>query len=446
VDLQELKKRLLDCIDKRSDEIAELGRRIYDNPETGYKEFKTANMVADKFRQLGVNFAQLEDIPGLKMTIDTGREGPGLAVLGELDAIVCREHPHSDRKTGAVHACGHNAQIAAMIGTAMAILDSEAADKLSGKIHFIAVPAEEYIEIAYRIELRKNKIIKYLGGKPELLYRGWFDDVDLCIKIHSGGKKKMSPGYKTQNGCIVKRIRYIGRAAHAGGSPHSGINALYAANIGLMAINSIRETFKESDYIRVHPIITKGGDVVNVIPSDVRIETYIRGKTIQAIEEANRKVDRALVGGAIALGAQVEIEDIPGYFPCYNDTNLQRLARKVMVELSNEDEVEKIGEYHGTGSTDMGDLSTLMPVLEAMVGGVKGGHSQDYEITDPHNLYIMGTKLLACLTAELLYDDAAKAKEIVRNYVPLFKSKEEYFKYVDGLFRKRIYNEGDIFK
>jgi len=446
MDLQEIKKRILECVDKRSDEIIELGKRIYDNPETGYKEFKTANIVAEKFHQLGVNFIQLEDIPGLKMTIDTGKEGPGLAVIGELDAIVCAEHPHSDKKTGAVHACGHNAQIATMVGTAMALLDSGIIDKLSGKIHFIAVPAEEYIEVEYRMELRNKKIIKYLGGKPELLYRGMFDDVDLCIKMHSGGDKKLSPGYKTQNGCIVKKIRYIGKPAHAGGSPHNGINALYAANLGLMAINSIRETFKELDYIRVHPIITKGGHVVNVIPSDVRIETYIRGKTIEAIEDANRKVDRALVGGAIAMGAQVEIEDIPGYFPGYNDINLQRIARKVMLELLSEDEVEEISERHGTGSSDMGDLSTLMPVLEAMVGGVKGGHSHDYEITDPYNLYVMGTKLLACLTVELMYDDAVQAKEVVKNYVPYFKSKEEYFKYVDGLFRKRIYDEGDIFK
>ena len=76
-----------------------------------------------------------------------------------------------------------------------------------------------------------------------------------------------------------------------------GINALYAANIGLSAINAIRETFRDEDSIRVHPIITHGGSQVNVIPGEVRLETYVRGKTVEAILEANRRVDRALRAG-----------------------------------------------------------------------------------------------------------------------------------------------------
>src|SRR5204862_6852824 len=119
----------------------------------------------------------------------------------------------------------------------------------------------------------------------------------------------------SNNGCIVKTVRYIGRASHAGGAPHLGVNALYAAQIGLAAINAIRETFRDDDSIRVHPIITHGGRQVNVIPADVRLETYVRGKTVEAILDANVKVDRALRAGALALGAQVDIETLPGYMP-----------------------------------------------------------------------------------------------------------------------------------
>jgi metal-dependent amidase/aminoacylase/carboxypeptidase family protein len=97
-------------------------------------------------------------------------------------------------------------------------------------------------------------------------------------------------------------VRYIGRASHAGGAPHLGVNALYAAQIGMTAINAIRETFRDDDSIRVHPIITHGGSQVNVIPADVRIETYVRGKTVEAILDANVRVDRALKAGALALG------------------------------------------------------------------------------------------------------------------------------------------------
>src|SRR6185369_13835703 len=114
------------------------------------------------------------------------------------------------------------------------------------------------------------------------------------------------------------------RAAHAGGAPHRGVNALYAAHIGLMAINAVRETFRDDDTIRVHPIVTHGGSQVNVIPADVRLETYVRGRTVEAILDANAKVDRAFRAGALGLGARVEIETLPGYLPLFNDPELTR--------------------------------------------------------------------------------------------------------------------------
>lgn len=442
----------------RRDEILGIGNKIFSNPETGFKEFKTAELVMEKFdsirRQLeyagsgciSVNISKLDDIPGVKMSFDTGKEGPGLAVIGELDAIICREHPMADKNTGAMHACGHDAQVAAMIGAAMALADSGILEEISGKIHFIAVPAEEYIEIEYRMGLRNEGKIRYLGGKPEFLHRGLFDNVDICIKIHAGGgDKKLYPGYLTQNGCLIKHVKYIGKASHSGGAPYAGINALYAANLGLMAINSIRETFKEEDYIKVHPIITKGGDVVNVIPCEVRIETFIRGKTVSAIMEANHRVDKALVGGTISMGAKVEIEDIPGYMPGDYDNGLKPLACKVMKELVGEENVGPPGK-HSAASSDMGDLSSLMPVIEASVSKIKRGHSEEYEILDAENLYITGTRFLAAMIAELMSNNAEEARKIVDNYKPLFKSKEKYFAFADSLFKKKVYDEGDLFK
>src|SRR5262249_57082309 len=122
----------------------------------------------------------------------------------------------------------------------------------------------------------------------------------------------------SNNGCVVKTVRYIGRASHAGGAPHLGVNALYAANIGLAAINAIRETFRDEDSIRVHPIITHGGNQVNVIPGEVRLETYVRGKTVGAILAANTSVDRALRAGALALGAEGEVERRPASLPPFS--------------------------------------------------------------------------------------------------------------------------------
>lgn len=438
--INKIKSRVKECIDKRKKEIIALGEDIYKNPETGFKEFETSQKVVDKFKDLKLEYVQAGNIPGVKATIDTGKPGPGLAIIGELDSVICSEHPHSNPKTGAVHACGHNVQIAVMTGAAIGLLDSGVIDSLSGKIHLIAVPAEEYIEVGFRKELRDKDIIRYLGGKPEFLVRGLLDDVDLAALLHlnASGTSKMKI-QESSNGCIVKMIKYTGKAAHAGGAPHNGINALYAANIGLSAINALRETFRECDYIRVHPIITKGGDIVNVIPSEVYIETFVRGKAVEAIMDANKKVDRALAGGAVAMGAEVLIEDLPGYFPAHYMKELRSMTKNIMLEMVSEEEIDETG--HGTGSTDMGDLSMLMPVIHPYIGGATGGgHSASFRITDPDTAYILGSKYLALLAVELMQGEAANAKKIINKYQPYFKSKEEYFKFTDKLFATKKFS------
>src|SRR4030065_2897658 len=115
------------------------------------------------------------------------------------------------------------------------------------------------------------------------------------------------------NAVLAKFIRYQGKESHAGGAPHFGINALNAAMLGMIGIHAQRETFRDEDCIRVHPIITRGGDLVNVVPADVRIETFVRGRRGEAVQDANKKVNRALQAGAMAIGAEGEITDLPGY-------------------------------------------------------------------------------------------------------------------------------------
>lgn len=429
--------KIYDAVEKRKNDIIAIGEEIYLNPELGFKEFKTAKLVTEELIELGLDVYELKDIPGVKATFDTGIKGPEIAVIGELDSVVCHEHPDSDKKTGAVHACGHNVQIADMIGSAFALVALAKDYDLCGKIHFIAVPAEEYIEVEYRLGLREQGKIKYLGGKPELLYRGYFDDVDICIMLHQAPSDMPFLISSSMNGCIVKNIKYIGKASHAGAAPHNGINALYAANLGMSAVNSLRETFKEEDTIRVHPIITKGGDIVNVIPGDVRIETFVRGKTLEAIINTNKKINKAFLGGALSMGAKIEIYDIPGYLPLRDDPNLEAEAAQLMKEIAGEDSIAYIG--HQTGSSDIGDLSSIMPVFQPYVGGAQGGlHSADYRLTDTEKAYINGTKLLAALTVKLLSDNASAAYRVIDAYEPLFKTKEDYFFAADGLFNDLI--------
>ena len=118
------------------------------------------------------------------------------------------------------------------------------------------------IEVDYRNKLREQGKIKYMGGKQQLIYEGAFDDIDMAMQMHVETAKtpagEMGLG-STSNGFVAKLIEYHGKVAHAAAAPHEGINALNAALMGVMGVNSIRETFKESDYFRFHPIINQGG-------------------------------------------------------------------------------------------------------------------------------------------------------------------------------------------
>ena len=111
---------------------------------------------------------------------------------------------------------------------------------------------------------------------------------------------------------VSKVIKVHGKASHAAASPELGVNALNAASLGLSALGYHRETFKDTDHVRIHPIITKGGDLVNVIPDEVVIETLVRAGNADAIVDASKKTDRAFFAGGAALGATVEIETMPG--------------------------------------------------------------------------------------------------------------------------------------
>lgn len=425
-------KKLTDAVKKYEKLILDTERYVWKNPETGYKEYKTSKYMADTFKELGYDLVMAERITGFYTVIDTGRPGPTVLVLGELDSIICPEHPESDPETGAVHSCGHNAQCAALIGVAAALKEPGVLDELSGKIKLCAVPAEELLEIEYRKGLIAEGKIKYMGGKVEFMSRGYFRDVDIAFMIHTSSSFHAAKGGV---GCMAKCITYKGKAAHAGGSPWAGKNALYAATCGLNAINAIRETFKESDVIRVHPIVTAGGSMVNAIPETTTIESYVRGAAFDAIVDANKKVNQALCGAALSLGCNVDIADIPGYAPLYNAEGMIKLAADAAKDAIPEYEFP-VSDYFSSGSTDMGDLCCVMPVIHPYAGGSIGtSHGNDYYIDDPVAACVGSAKLQVGMLYLLLSDGAKRAKEIIENFEPMFKSQKEYLSYIDSLNR-----------
>ena len=430
---EDLKRRAFQEIDARSDEIVNLAKTILQNPEPGFRETKTSDLVARKFAEMGIPFRAGLAVTGIRSDLIGGTAGPALAILGELDSLIVNEHPYANPDTGAAHACGHHCQIAMMFGAAMALMQPDVLSALSGRLVFMAVPAEEYIEIEYRDSLRRQGKIEFLGGKPELIKLGEFDDIDMAMMLHTTSnqedKKLCISG--TNNGTVAKRIQFIGRGAHAGGSPHLGINALNAATLALSAIHFNRETFRDEDTIRVHPIITKGGEAVSAVPADVRMETFVRGRTLEAIMDANGKVDRAIKAGAMAVGASVNIQTIPGYLPLTQDKSMSEVFEANSVDLVGKDNVGHVS--HRTGSTDMGDISHLMPAIHPYVGGASGlGHGADYVVEDYSLAVVTAAKALAATAVDLLADGADRAGNIISGHRPEMTG-DEYLKFMRGL-------------
>ena len=433
---EELKRAVCEAIDRRGNEIIALGETILHHPETGFNEGKTAALVAETMRALGLAPQTGLALTGVKGRLMGAKPGPRLALIGELDSLRTSDHPMADPHTGAAHSCGHNAQVAGMLGVAMALSSIGAEKDLAGELVFMAVPAEEFIDVEERLRRKQKGEIEFLLGKPELVAKGHFDDVDMAMMIHVGSHDQMSKrSYiaDSSNGALVKQIKFMGRASHAGGAPQLGINALSAAQIALNAIHCQRETFWDKDTIRIHPIITKGGDAVSVIPAEVTMETFVRGGSLEAIVDANMKVDRCLRAGAMAMGAEVEINTIPGYLPQRNDRKFGEVFGANVRDMFGQDEFDIGG--HRTGSTDMGDIAHLMPVIHPYVASARGKtHGADFRINEPEHGYLTPAKLLAMTAIDLLYGDAEPAREIVRDFKPAF-TKASYLEFERGLFK-----------
>ena len=427
MDKQLLKRAVCEEIDRNSGKIIEIAEHILANPELGYKERATAEYVKEQLSSLGIPCRDGLALTGVKGRLKGGRSEANVCVIGELDAVLCNTHPTANKESGAAHACGHNAQLAAMLGVAIGL--SKYASELDGDVTFFAVPAEEFVEIGYRDSLAKDGKIKYLGGKQELIRLGEFDDIDAAMMVHAQGN---TPGNEVfvdggSLGFVAKTVEFIGKAAHAGGAPHEGVNALNAAMAAMMCIHAQRETFRDEDRIRVHPIITNGGELVNVVPANVTMETYVRGASFEAINDAAAKVDRAIKGSAYAIGAEAEITDFKGYLPLCQDKSLGAIFAENAAQFTERENI-----HYGidmVGSSDMGDLCHLIPAIQPTMGGWIGNlHAKDFAPTDTTLAYINPAKIMAMTVIDLLYDGATAAKEIKAAFVPKL-TKEEYFNF-----------------
>ncbi len=411
-------------------EIVEIGETVLRSPELGYREEKTSAYVREVLSKWKIDYTYPHALTGVKATLK-GRESRfNVCIIGEMDAVKCAGHVF-EGALNAAHACGHHAQIAAMLGAAIVLRGSGIMEELCGDVTLLAVPAEEFIELDYRRRLKEEGKIRYFGGKQQLIAEGVFDEIDAAMMLHAQGNEPQGRVFVRGHnlGFVAKTVTYRGRAAH-GSTPYDGVNALNAAALSILGIHANRETFREEERIRIHPIVTKGGDVVNSVPDEVVVETYVRGATVEAIEKGCSAVERAVEGACRMIGASSEIETVPGYLPLAESAELSEVFEEVARDVLGEASVV-YGEPI-TGSTDVGDLSHLIPTIQPSIGGFAGAlHSRDFMTADAEIAYVRAVELLVKTVIRLLCDGASGAERVKKCFKPKM-SKAEYFDYLNG--------------
>ena len=427
--IDETGQRILRLIDVHKDQIIAFAEDIAAHPEPGYEEFCTAGKPAEVLKNLGYKVTEHLARTGVKGTKSI-KEGPSLTVIGELDAIGCHSHPNANPVTGVAHACGHHAQMAAMIGCAIAMADPDVQKCLAGTVNFLAVPAEEYIDADKRARLKKEGI-EFCCGKSEMIRTGVFDDTDIALTTHVHMvpvEEDFYLGNPACNGYSAERVTVRGKAAHGAIDPWNGVNALSITTSAIQMMGLMRETFREEDHVRLHNVIRKAGDVINSVPDEAIVETKVRAASLDKICEITDMVNRAYAGSAYAFGGKIEMEKLQGYMPI-----IPRAADNALIEAAddlglNYRTVQK-GDFNNA-CTDVGDLSHLVPVVNFTFKGFEGKlHGADFKITDPEKAYILPAKLLALTVYKLLKNGGQEAKKITKSYTPVF-NKESYIQYV----------------
>lgn len=421
--MEELYRSIFDAIERNRQIILDAERYIWHNPELGWREWKTHAYLKAQYENLGYVLHEAGDIPGFYVDIETGRPGPKVGVFGEMDALCIPAHPECDKETGAVHACGHHAQSAALLGVAIGLKAFGLLEHLSGSIRLFAVPAEEILDHAFIDEMRKKGVLHMPQGKQEFIYRGYLDGVDMAIMVHGGPK-----GFSNNMGCngsINKKFTFKGKAVHASGA-FDGHNALYAATNALTAVNALRETFSRRDMAVFHPIITKGGMVINQIPDDVVVEGMVRGLTLPTLLKVSEQINRVFAAAAASMRCELTIEDEFGLFPRTEDENLKDAFHDAAHMVYTPERIHR--DYPASAAcTDMGDVSVLMPACHAHIGGGQGAiHTTEYRLADPVMACVDCAKIQTATLAILLSDGAERAKKVIAEGHPAFKNKEEY--------------------
>ena len=409
-------------LEKDKKQLFELGDLLFRNPELGYKEFTNKKILTDYLTDNGIKVEELGFRTAFKASIGSG--SPRIGLIAELDALPTLGHPYASKIDNAAHSCGHSTQCAIMAYTLVKLKDVIK----KGTVTLYFTPAEEFTDIAFRKQLIKNKEINYIGGKVNMLTAKQFDDEDLFIHLHTMGEGQyMFSLNSSMAGFVYKEITFHGLATHAAVAPDKGINALNEFVLFDNALNMLRETFKEKDYIRIHGILSEGGQTVNSIPEKTVYECYVRSMNQKALFETATKVDNAAKYCAKAIGGKATIKTTPGYLPMNQNRLINDVIRENMLKHCTIEQIHD-GEV-SMAAGDIGDLSIFKPTVQFGYSGFKGNcHGKDLCVADYNRAYLIPSEVVYDSVLYLLQHKEYVDK-IKKEFKPLM-TKKEYLAYL----------------
>ncbi|MFH1169487.1 MAG: M20 family metallopeptidase [Chloroflexota bacterium] len=331
MDTEKLKASVIADVDERRQQLSELSLKIHSHPELAFKESQAAAWLSQFLQDNG--FSVERGICGLPTAFrgSYGRGEPVIAILAEYDAL-----------PGLGHACGHN--IIAVSAVAAGVAARRAVDSLGGRVLVIGTPGEELY-----------------GGKVIMGEQGAFDGVDAAMIAHPG---EMSAAAIQALACQTLDVEFFGRASHAAASPEAGINALDAMLLSFAAISALRQHIRST--ARIHGIITDGGQAANIVPAHSTGNFIVRAREDDYLEELKERVLNCFAGAATASGARLEYRwGGLRYASMVNNMTMARLFRQNMRELGRS--MHLSDESGSFGSTDMGNVSHLVPSIHPMV-------------------------------------------------------------------------------
>jgi len=380
----ELKAEISRRVEEQRQALIELSLNIHDNPELGFKEEKAAGWLTGYLAENG--FQIEKGIGGLPTAFKAayGRNKPSIALLAEYDALP---------EIG--HACGHNIIAASAAGAAVA--SKLVIDNVGGAVFVFGTPAEELF-----------------GGKVFMLQAGVFDGVDVAMMAHPGVR---DTAMNEALACIGLDVQFFGKAAHAAAYPEQGINALESMILAFNAVNSLRQHIK--DRARIHGIITHGGEAANVVPAYSAASFFVRAQDNIYLDELKQKVLKCFEGAALATGARLDYKwaEIV-YAPMKNNLVLAQLFAQNLESLGRK--VEPFEPYFDFGSTDMGNISQVIPAIHPSIAIVSPSvllHSAEFvqaaASESGHRGLLDTAKALAMTVADLLgeADTMARVKD-----------------------------------